>query len=161
MVPEKPILHYLQSILDSLPNSFAQLVFLASLRDSHTGRYVYEGWAGISSPEEVNMALRATHRSLFESIVSLSVIALSRELRKHFRSLVENEIFAAHYWLDTEPYYKMIPEGCPRLSRTFFISQFRLALEILIEAPQWGYLEERGSSPVAVAGEISPPPWLN
>jgi hypothetical protein len=161
MVQDRPILYYLQKILDSLPNAFAQLVFLSSLRDSHTGRYVYEGWAGISNPEEVNMVLRATHRSIFESIVSLPVMALSRELRKHFRSLVEDEIFAAHFWLDTEPYYKMIPEGCSQVSRTFFISQFRLALEILIEAPAWEYLEDRGSSPGPVADEISPAPWLN
>src|ERR1700719_4491993 len=54
MLREKPISRYLQNVLDALPSAFAQLVFLSSLRDPYTGRYLHEGWASVSTPEEVN-----------------------------------------------------------------------------------------------------------
>jgi len=44
---EKPISRYLQNVLDALPSAFAQLVFLSSLRDPYTGRYLHEGWASV------------------------------------------------------------------------------------------------------------------
>jgi hypothetical protein len=148
MLQEHPISRYLYRVFDSLPSPFAQLAFLASLRDPYTGHYLHEGWATICSPQEVNLALRQTHRDVFECVASLSLVALSRELRKHFKSLEEAERRAATLWLETEPYYEMIPEGCSSLSRRFFISQVRFALELLIHAPSWECLEEPASSPL-------------
>jgi hypothetical protein len=161
MLREKPITRYLQNVLDALPSAFAQLVFLSSLRDPYTGRYLHEGWASVSTPEEVNLALRQTHRSVFEVVVSLSLIDLSRELRKHFSSLGQVEVRVANLWLETEPYYEMIPEGCSMLARKFFISQFRSALEVLIQAPGWTYLEEPTASPLPQPDPVSRPRWLN
>ncbi len=161
MLREQPISRYLQNVLEALPSAFAQLVFLSSLRDPYTGRYLHEGWASISTPEEVNRALRETHRSVFEAVVSLSLMDLSRELRKHFSSLGQVEIRVANLWLETEPYYEMIPEGCSLLARRFFISQFRSALEVLIQAPGWTYLEEPASSPLPLPDPGPRPRWLN
>ena len=161
MMQEKPISRYLQNVLDALPSAFAQLVFLSSLRDPYTGRYLHEGWSSVSTPEEVNMALRDTHRSVFEAVVSLSLMDLSRELRRHFNSLGQVEVRVANLWLETEPYYEMIPEGCSVLARRFFISQFRSALEVLIQAPGWTYLEEPASSPLPQPDLGPRPRWLN
>ncbi len=147
MLADHPISRYLYRVFDSLPTPFAQLAFLASLRDPYTGHYLHEGWATVCSPAEVNVALRETHHDVFQSVANLSLVALSRELRKHFKSLEEAERRAATLWLETEPYYEMIPEGCSPLSRKFFISQVRFALELLIHAPSWEYLEEPASSP--------------
>lgn len=155
MLREDSLSRYLSNALASLAGPFAQLVFLASLRDPYTGRYLHEGWASVSSPADVHRALRDTHGSVFESVVSLPLIAFCGELRKHFQSLGEVEWGAAKMWLEMEPYYEMIPEGCPLLSRRFFISQFRTALEVLIHAPDWAHLEEPTSLPVRQPG---PPP---
>ena len=66
--------------------------------------------------------------------------------------LGEAEQRAATLWLETEPYYEMIPEGCSSLSRKFFISQVRFALELLIHAPSWEHLEEPAASPLPPPG---------
>jgi hypothetical protein len=161
MLQEHPISRYLYRVFDALPSPFAQLAFLASLRDPYTGHYLHEGWATVCSPAEVNLALRQTHRDVFQSVASLPLVALSRELRKHFKSLEETERRAATLWLETEPYYEMIPEGCSSLSRRFFISQVRFALEILIHAPSWEYLEEPASSPLPPLGPILPHQLVN
>ena len=161
MLRENAISRYLQNALNSLPSPFAKLVFLASLRDPYTGRYFHEGWASVSSAADVNAALRETHRTVFDSVVDLSLISLTRELRSHFQCLGETELRAANLWLQTEPYHEMIPEGCNLLSRKFFISQLRLALEVLAQAPNWAYLEEPAASPCPPPGPIPQPHWLN
>ena len=132
--------------MDSLPSPFAQLVFLASLRDSYAGDYLHEGRVTVCSPGELNVTLRDTHHSVFANVARLSLVELSWELRTHFRSIGEVERSAATLWLDTEPFYEMIPEGCSSLSRKYFISHVRLALELLVHAPSWEYLEEPTSS---------------
>jgi hypothetical protein len=161
MLRETPISRYLQNLLDGFPSAFVQLVFLSSLRDPYTGRYLHEGWANVFSPEEVNRALRETHRSVFEAVVNLSLMDLSRQLRKHFDSLGQVEVRVANLWLETEPYYEMIPAGCSVLARRFFISQFRSALQVLIQAPGWTYLEEPAASPLLQPAPEPRPRWLN
>ena len=146
MRQEHDISRYLRRVFDSLPNPFAQLAFLASLRDPHTKHYVHEGWATMCSSAEVNAILRDTHQNVFATVAGLSLVELSRELRKHFRSISEVERRTVTLWLDTKPYYEMIPEGCSALSRKYFISQIHFALELLVHAPSWEYLEESTSS---------------
>lgn len=161
MLRENAIFRYLDNALGSLPSPFARLVFLSSLRDPYTGHYFHEGWASVSSVGDVNTTLRETHRTVFDSVVDLSLITLTRELRKHFQSLGEAELRTASLWLQTEPFHEMIPEGCPLLSRKFFISQLRLALEVLAKAPNWAYLEEPAASPFPPPGPTPQPRWLN
>src|SRR6202790_4985642 len=108
MRQEHDISRYLSRVFDSLPSPFAQLAFLASLRDSHTKHYVHEWWATMCSPGEVNVILRDTHQSVFASVAGLSLVELSRELRKHFQSISEVERRAATLWLDTKPHYEML-----------------------------------------------------
>src|SRR6202790_3632315 len=108
MRQEHDISRYLSQVFDSLPSPFAQLAFLASLRDPYTGHYLHKGWATVCSPAEVNVTLRDTHQSVFASVAGLSLVELSRELRKHFRSTSEVERRAVTLWLDTKPYYEML-----------------------------------------------------
>ena len=142
MFRRDPFSLYLSNALDSLPNPFEKLVFLGSLRDSQTGRYLHAGWTSTSSPEALDLALRETHRNVFESVANQSLIVLSRQLRKHFQSMGEPEHSAANRWLATESYRQLIPQGCSVLSLKFFVSQVRFALEILTQAPTWKYLQE-------------------
>jgi hypothetical protein len=161
MFGESSIAPCLQNAFQSLPSAFAQLAFVSSLRDSYTGCYLHEGWASVWTPEEVDLSLRDAHRSAFETVVNLPLVALSRELRRHFQYLGQSEIDVANFWLQTEPYYEMIPAGCPLLSRRFFTSQFRLALEVLVHAPNSAYLEGPTASPLPPLGQVSQPQWLN
>ena len=97
--------------LDSLPSPFARLVFLASIRDLYTGRYLHEGWGTIASPEEVHEALRTAHREVFTSVVGLSLVELCGGLKEHFASLGRPEHRTAKLWIEIEPYRGMIPQG--------------------------------------------------
>ena len=161
MLLEDPVSRYLQHAMSMLPTPFARLVFLTSMRDHYTGHYLHEGWAGVSSSEEVNVALAQMHRQVFEAVATLPLLDLCREIRKHFQSLGETESRATNFWLETEPYYEMIPAGYPQLARKLFISHSRLALEVLVRAPQWDCLAESASWPPPPPGPARPPHWLN
>jgi hypothetical protein len=146
MLPEDQLASYLNHALASAPSPFARLVFLTSLRDPYTGRYIHEGWASCSSPDEIHAMLRQAHRIAFESVLGLSLISISRELRRHFQALGEVESCVADFWLELEPYREMIPQGCPEISRKLFTLQVRFALKILTHAPHWSHLTEPTSS---------------
>lgn len=147
--------------LNSAGGLFARLVFVGSLRDAYTGRYLHEGWGQVSSAAEVHATLRGVHSEVFVSVLNLSLLDLARELRLHFLSLSQPESETAFLWLEIEPFRDLIPQGCSLSSRELFISQITTALEVLRRAPDLPEL----SAPVA-----SPPPlpdqspllhWLN
>ena len=161
MIREDPVSRYLLHAMSVLPTPFARLVFLTSMRDHYTGQYLHEGWASASSSEEVNAALGRMHRQVFEVVTTLSLLEVCKEIRKHFDSLGESELQTANFWLETEPYYEMIPAGYPPLARKLFISHVRLALEILVKAPKWDCLETSVSLPLQLPDPARPLHWLN
>src|SRR5665213_3595961 len=144
---ENRVARQVRAILDSLANPFERLVFVASLRHRYTRQYVHGAWADVSSSEEVHAALSGAHRNVFESTADLPLAILSVELRKYFNSLCEVELRAATLWLETEPYYELIPDGCSSLSRKFFVSQVRFALELLVKNPEWSHLQLQPTLP--------------
>lgn len=152
---------YLKRALDSLDGPFAKLAFLASLRDPYTGRYLHEGWSAVLPPELVHDALRENHRCVFQAAVDLTLADLCNELRTHFHMLGEEENRVAKLWLETEPYYELVPEGCPLLPRKFFIAQIRAALEVLVRAPHWEFLREPAASQPQPLGPLPQPRWPN
>jgi hypothetical protein len=161
MLGEDRLSRYLLQAMGALPTPFARLIFLTSLRDQYTGQYQHEGWAEASSPDEVSSSLGKMHREVFEAVAMLPLLDLCQEVRKHFQSLGEEELRTAKFWLETEPYYEMIPAGYPPLARKLFISQVRLALEILVSAPSWERLAAPVSLPPQPLVQGHPPRWLN
>ena len=152
---------YLSETLVSLPGPLAQLIYLGSLRDHYSGRYVHEGWAEYSSPAEVHGLLKSKHLEIFEFVGSYGLIDLARELRSHFRALGEDERRAVAVWRELQPFSEIIPEGCSRVSRKLFSSQLRLALEVLANAPDWPHLQVPAASPLPPPGRPHPRPAVN
>jgi hypothetical protein len=161
MIRNDAVSRYLLHAMSVLPTPFSRLIFLTSMRDHYTGQYFHDGWASESSPEEVNTALTKMHRQVFELVASLPLLDLCKEIRGHFDSLGETELRTASFWIETEPYREMIPSGYPDLARKLFISQVKLALEVLVQAPSWNLLEEPVASPHPQLDPGYPPHWLN
>ncbi len=106
-----------------LPTCFSRLAFLASVRDSYTGRYLHEGWATRSSVEEVHEILWRSHKDVFNLVLKMPLT-----------------------WLETESYRDMIPEGVSPVSRAFFLSQIKTGLKVLLASPEWSLMEARSAS---------------
>ena len=131
---------YIAQAVHSADTPLAALVFFGSLRDAYSGHYLHEGWGQMASPEEIHSVLSETHQSLFNSVVRLSLIDLSKQLRMHFQSLNQPERETSVRWLEVEPFRDLIPQGCSAVVRELFVSEVKTALEVLCHAPEWSEL---------------------
>lgn len=152
---------YVARALNSAESLFARLVFVGSLRDAYSGRYLHEGWTGIVSADEIHATLRAVHQVAFVAVLRLPLLDLCRELRHHFQSLNQTEAEAVQLWLDVEPFRDLIPQGCSLALRELFVSQIRIALEVLRRAPDWAELSEPIASPPPLPDRSPLLQWLN
>ena len=129
-----------------LPTSLSRLAFLASVRDSYTGRYLHEGWAMLSTPEQVHEILRRTHEDIFNGILKMSFKTFCGELKGYLETFAAMQQQTIAMWLELETYRDMIPSGVSRLSRAFFLSQTRIALKALLTMPEWPLIQAQSSS---------------
>jgi hypothetical protein len=143
----------LQRTMAALDAPFERLVFLASIRDSYTGRYLHEGWAQVAGGEEIHETARQMHHAAFHSLLQATLLELGEEVRRHFQSLKGEEGRMARAWLETEPYREMLPAGCSVMEREYFVSQMRLALALVAESATSNALPPSDASP-------PPPPAL-
>src|ERR1700752_1414833 len=116
---------YIARALGWVETVLEQLIFLASLRDPYTGRYLHEGWQQTASAEEVHRALLRTHQASFDVALRVSLLELSKQLRLHFHSAGQCERETTLLWLEAEPFRDLVPQGCPPVLRELFFSQVR------------------------------------
>jgi len=152
---------YIARSLNAAGGHFARLVFLGSLRDAYTGRYLHEGWGQVASADEIHQTLRGVHREVFVSMLNLPLLDVARELRLHFRSLGQLERETAFFWLETEPFRELVPQGCSALLRELFVSQVTAALEVLLRAPDWPELSEPVALPPPLPDQSPLLQWLS
>jgi hypothetical protein len=152
---------YILQAVRSADTVFESLVFLGSLRDAYTGRYLHEGWGGTASAEEIHHALREFHVWNFGSVLRLPIVDLSKQLRFHFRKLEQPERETSLLWLEAEPFRDLIPQACAPVLRELFISQVKTALEVLCRDPDWVELKEPISLPHPQPDQLPLLQWLN
>jgi hypothetical protein len=131
--PANKLYKLLHRTMAALETPFERLVFLASIRDSYSGRYLHEGWAQAGGADEIHDAARQMHQAAFTSLLQATLQELSQAVRHHFQSVSREERAMARAWLETEPFREMLPAGCTVMEREFFVSQMRLALALLAE----------------------------
>src|SRR5256885_14509271 len=136
----RSLTRYMAQALHSADTPFCALVFFGSLRDAYSGPYLHEGWGQMASVEEIHSVLRETHQALFDSVLRLSLIDLSNQLRMHFQSLNQLERETCVRWLEVEPFRDLIPQGCSVVVRELFVSEVKTALEVLCHAPDFFFL---------------------
>lgn len=147
----------LQRSMAALDTPFERLVFLASIRDSYSGRYRHEGWAQAGGAEEIHQTAQHMHHAAFATLLQTALLDLVEEVRRHFGSLQGDEAGMASSWLETEPYREMLPAGCTVMEREFFVSQMRLALAVLVgSATSAARPPSDASPPLPLA--LQPPP---
>jgi hypothetical protein len=161
MTKAGPLKRYIAQAVRSADTVFESLVFLGSLRDAYTGRYLHEGMGGVASAEEIHDVLREFHRRNFESALRLPIVDLSKELRFHFRKLEQPERETSLLWLEAEPFRDLIPQQCSSVLRELFILQVRTALEVLCRDPDWPELKEPIALPHPQPGQLYLLQWLN
>jgi len=108
-----------------LPTCFSRLAFLASVRDSYTGRYLHEGWAMQSSAEQVHEILRRKHKDVFNLVLNMPLVTVCGELKGYLESLANAQQRTMTLWLELESYRDMLPEGILGCRGRFFFPRSR------------------------------------
>jgi len=117
--------------LAGMPGDFARLIYLASTRDYNSGMYHHEGLAARYGLEPARQALQFAHREIFRDLVSLSLERLVAELECYVRNSHEAPGGFIHAWQELEPYRVAVPMEQDSSAVQLFLSNVKLALEIL------------------------------
>ena len=121
----------LDRTLASISSDLARLIYLASTRDYNTGTYHHEGLSVRHAPGEAREALRTAHQEVFQKLAAMKLEDLVEELELYVRISREQPTGLVRTWLQLEPYRVAVPlEADPTFVR-LFLSNIRLALEVL------------------------------
>jgi hypothetical protein len=121
--------------LASLHGGLARLVYLASTRDYNTGQYQHEGLARTYTLDAAQQALRRCHGAVFRSLVFTGLAQLLDEIRAYVQSSSgPNQVVDA--WRRLEAYRVLVPAECEGLAGELFVSNIRIALEVLHSGPR-------------------------
>ncbi|MGC2764027.1 MAG: hypothetical protein WB607_00855 [Candidatus Acidiferrum sp.] len=109
----------------------ARLIYLASTRDYNSGTYHHEGLAARFGPEQAREALQSTHRNIFRRLVALPLEELVTELEAYVNMSHEAPEGLIHAWRELEPYRVAVPMEMDSTMVRLFLSNIKLALEVL------------------------------
>jgi hypothetical protein len=114
-----------------LPNDLARLVYLASIRDYNTGRYLHPDLSRAYGIEAVDEWLRTYHGRIFERLVGAPVGDYVDQVRLYASFSGTPATDLTRIWKTLEPYKLVVPLGCDLLTAEIFYSNMSAALCIL------------------------------
>jgi len=117
--------------LSAIQCELARLIYLASTRDYNSGMYHHEGLSARYGPEQARDALQAAHRDIFYNLVALPLEELVNELEIYVCVSREAPTGFIHAWQELEPYRVAVPMEVDSTMVQLFLSNIRLALEVL------------------------------
>lgn len=124
-----------QRTLAALPCALSRLVYLASTRDYNTGQYRHDGLAQAFTAEGSQEALARCHDAVFRSLTLKSLADVVQDFRTYLRSIQEDQGKILQAWDRLEAYRVLVPAMCGSIERELFISNVKIALEIVRSAP--------------------------
>jgi hypothetical protein len=117
--------------LDSLPNDLTRLLYLASLRDCNSGRYLHPELSHQIGAEETDRGLSACHCEVFQRLLTTPISGYVRQLEEYIRyTSAESHIFLKT-WQSLQAYRATVPLLTHPISSELFCLNIESALAIL------------------------------
>jgi hypothetical protein len=117
--------------LGHLRGDVTKLVYLSSTRDYNTGEYQHEGLAQRFGAQAASLALEQCHEAIFHELLQTNLARLVAELALYIESTGAQKEKVLESWRQLQAYRVLIPRTCDSLSADFFVTNVRIALEVL------------------------------
>lgn len=117
--------------LAQVPTAFGRIVYLASLRNSNSGRYEHFGLAQVYSQEVADWAIRSSHASSFSQWLNYLLPEQKRDVEEYLFSLEDDRETILKTWASLSPYRNLLPTGAGEAEKQLFVSDLELILRLL------------------------------
>jgi len=117
--------------LPKLRDDFAQLIWLATLRDCNTGAYHHDGLGDLFTESVAHMALADCHEEVFERVVLCPLELFVSQVERFILAASPNPHASLQTWEKLKAYTTTIPCHCMPQAADLFLSNVRIALMIL------------------------------
>jgi hypothetical protein len=109
----------------------SKLVYLSATRDYNTGEYRHQGLEQRFGAAAAQFALARCHQAAFQNLLECDLGDLIAQLTAYIESTGAGQQRVLESWRQLEAYRVLIPGACDPWSGDFFISNIKIALEIL------------------------------
>jgi hypothetical protein len=119
-----------RNTVSQIPSVFGRLVYLASLRNSNSGRYEHHGLALVFGEDEANKALKNSHTAVFAEWLSFNIEQQKADLDLYISSLFEDKRIVLDTWLRLAPYKNLVPVSVRGVERRLYLTDFTALMEL-------------------------------
>jgi len=120
-----------RNTLSQIPSVFGRLVYLASLRNSNSGRYEHHGLALVFGEDDANKALKKSHLRVFHEWLTFNLEQQKADLDLYLSSLYEDERTVLTTWLDVAPYRNLVPASLRPVEKRLYLADLKALLELM------------------------------
>src|SRR5580698_6013499 len=117
--------------LSRIPTVSGRLIYLATLRDLHSGTYRHHGLITAFGRDEAVKALRESHQDAFQGWLKLSLTEKNEDLRDYLMALDEPQEEIVRHWLQSGVYRSYVPASAIKAETDMFCRDLETLLELL------------------------------
>jgi len=126
--------------LDLLPNDLTRMLYLASLRDCNSGRYLHPELSPQMGLEIADRTLFALHDRVFRRLLATSVSGYVDQLDEYIRYTRMEKTIVLKTWQTLQAYRATVPMLASLLYCELFCLNIEVALTILHSRPAKEYI---------------------
>ena len=123
--------------INSLPNDLTRMLFLASLRDCNSGRYLHPQMTQRMGVAEADHALSVCHQEIFRKLLNTPASGYALQLEEYIRYTRADRSLVLATWQSLRAYMSTIPVHASPLYSELFCLNIEVALTILNDSQTW------------------------
>jgi hypothetical protein len=123
--------------LHDLPNDLTRMLFLASLRDCNSGRYLHPQLSQTVGVEEADHVLSVCHQQIFRNLLNTPASGYALQLEEYIRYTRADRSVVLDTWQSLQAYRSTVPVHASALYCELFCLNIELALTILKDSRTW------------------------
>lgn len=129
--PSEVVQTFAETTIESLPNDLTRMLYLGSLRDCNSGRYLHPQLSGKLGLETAHYTLCSYHDQVFRRLLSAPVSEYVSQLEEYIRYAKAERNNFLKTWQRLQAYRATVPMGAISLYREAFCLNIEIALMIL------------------------------